>query len=304
MNEIQTTEWYQHLIEDCKDIITEAIFTSRWSLVEGYHQLGERIVTDGNYQKAAKGNLTSLSDLSKNINVGERNLYRAIQFYDKYPLLDQVPEGKNITWNKIITKYLPSARDQENEIDIETKQMMRSGDFKDVLKDVYDIDAIITDPPYPKEFIQCWSDLSLYAKEHLKEDGFLVAYSGKYYLSEVINRLSEHLTYVWTFCLYHTGKTRLLNFVNIMDGWKPILIFSKGMRKMRYSAYDVITSEQREKDKHKWQQSESSVKPLIEIFSRPGELIVDPFAGSGTFLKVAKEMKRNAIGAEIDTTKK
>ena len=77
MNEISKNKWYEDLIEDCKNIITEAIFTSRWALVEGYHQLGERIVTDENYQKAAKGNLSSLSDLSKNIGIGERNLYRA-----------------------------------------------------------------------------------------------------------------------------------------------------------------------------------------------------------------------------------
>ena len=30
-----------------------------------------------------------------------------MQLYDKYPQLDKIPEGKNITWNKLITKYLP-----------------------------------------------------------------------------------------------------------------------------------------------------------------------------------------------------
>ena len=37
------SEWYQSLIEDSKAIITEALFTSRWALVEGYHALGKRI---------------------------------------------------------------------------------------------------------------------------------------------------------------------------------------------------------------------------------------------------------------------
>ena len=32
---------------------------------------------------------------------------------------------------------------------------IRKGDFKNVLIDIYNIDAIITDPPYPKEFINC-----------------------------------------------------------------------------------------------------------------------------------------------------
>lgn len=105
---IQDQEWYGALVEDCKAIVTEAVFNSRWALVEGYHQLGERIVTDENYQKAAKGNLSSLQGLAKNIGVGERTLYYAIQFYEKYPDLSLVPEGKNITWSKLITLYLPS----------------------------------------------------------------------------------------------------------------------------------------------------------------------------------------------------
>jgi hypothetical protein len=177
---------------------------------------------------------------------------------------------------------------------------IRNGDFKTVLDDLKEIDAIITDPPYPKEFIQCFSDLSLYASEHLKADGFLACYSGQYNFPEVIQRLSEHLTYVWTFCLYHVGKTQLVNGVNIMCGWKPVLIFSKGKKKMRFSAYDVLESKQMEKASHEWQQSESGVEKLVEIFSEPGQLIVDPFAGSGTFLKVSKDLGRRAIGAELN----
>jgi len=180
---------------------------------------------------------------------------------------------------------------------------IREGDFKEVLEDVPVIDAIITDPPYPQEYIECFSDLSLFASNHLKENGFCVVYSGQYHLPEVIARLGEHLTYVWTFCLYHVGKKQLVNGVNIMCGWKPVLIFSKGRKQMRFSAYDVLVSEQMEKFGHEWQQSESGVVNLVEIFTEPGELIVDPFAGSGTFLKVANEMGRNTIGAEINDKK-
>jgi len=195
---------------------------------------------------------------------------------------------------KKIEKEISDRKELTTELDI------RKGDFKEVLNDVYNIDCIITDPPYPKEFLDCFSDLGKYAKEHLKDKGFLVCYSGQYHLDEVIKRLSEHLSYVWTFCLYHKGKKQLVNGVNIMCGWKPVLIFSKsGNKKMRYSAYDVVVSEEMEKHSHEWQQSESGVEKLIEIFTAPGELVVDPFSGSGTFVKVAHEMKRNSIGAEI-----
>lgn len=38
---------------------------------------------------------------------------------------------------------------------------------------------------------------------------------------------------------------------------------------------------------------------LIKLFSYEGETILDPFLGSGTTMKVAKELKRNSIGFEI-----
>jgi DNA modification methylase len=38
---------------------------------------------------------------------------------------------------------------------------------------------------------------------------------------------------------------------------------------------------------------------MIALYSKPGDLVVDPFAGGGTTLKVAVEMDRRAIGYEI-----
>ena len=172
------------------------------------------------------------------------------------------------------------------------------GDFREVLSDLKNIDAIITDPPYAEKYLYLFSELSKFAAEKLKPDGFIAVYSGQYHLPEVIKRLSEKLTYVWTFCLYHKGKSQIINNINIMCGWKPVLIFSRGNKKL--TGYDVLISKEREKDLHEWQQSESGVRQLVEILSKPGDLIVDPFAGPGTFLKVAYELKRKAIGAEIN----
>ena len=107
MNEITTQKWYAELIDDCHTIITEAVFQSRWALVDGYHQLGMRIRNDKGFTEYAKGNKTSVQDLALKIRTSERTVYYAMQFYDKYPSLDKVPEGKNISWNKLITKYLP-----------------------------------------------------------------------------------------------------------------------------------------------------------------------------------------------------
>lgn len=69
--------------------------------MEGYWLLGKRI-------RGEENDITKLlQGLAVNIGVSERTLWYALQAYDKYPDLHQIPEGKNITWNKLITKYLP-----------------------------------------------------------------------------------------------------------------------------------------------------------------------------------------------------
>ena len=100
-------DWRMSLEDDCKAILTEAVFTSRWELVKGYHALGERIATDTNFDRQTAYGKKIVQGLAESLNTSERTLYYAIQFYEKYPVLDTIPEGKNISWNKIVTKYLP-----------------------------------------------------------------------------------------------------------------------------------------------------------------------------------------------------
>lgn len=178
----------------------------------------------------------------------------------------------------------------------------RLGDFEQVFEDIEDgsVDCIITDPPYPYEFIECWTKLSRFAKRVLKPNGFCIAYSGQMHLPEVMQRMCEHLDYYWTFCLYHEGSTQIVNGVNLMCRWKPILIFQNGRKKLTNAFQDYVISERREKNAHEWQQSLSGVSYLIEMFTEPGQLICEPFAGSGTTIKAARQMKRNIIAAEIN----
>lgn len=83
----------------------------------------------------------------------------------------------------------------------------RKGHFMDVFKDLKpgSVDCIITDPPYKKEYIDCWSDLAKFAKKVLKPNGFCIAYSGQAHLPQVMQRMNEHLQYYWIMSLYHRG---------------------------------------------------------------------------------------------------
>lgn len=42
------------------------------------------------------------------------------------------------------------------------------------------------------------------------------------------------------------------------------------------------------------------MRKLVELCSDPGELILDPFMGSGTTLRAAKDLGRRAIGVEVE----
>ena len=178
----------------------------------------------------------------------------------------------------------------------------RLGDFEEILSDIPDgsIDCIITDPPYPHQFIECWTKLSRFAKRVLKPHGFCIAYSGQMYLPEVINRMNEHLDYYWTFALQHLGDTQIVNGVNVICKWKPILIFQNGKKKVNNTLKDFVISGVKEKGYHDWQQSRSGISYIMEMFTDPNDIICEPFAGSGTTIIVAKELNRNIIAAEID----
>ena len=178
----------------------------------------------------------------------------------------------------------------------------RLGDFEEVFADLPNgsIDCIITDPPYPYEFIEVWTKLSRFAKRVLKPNGYCIAYSGQMYLPEVIKRMNEHLDYYWTFAVYHEGQTQIVNGINLMCRWKPVLIFQNGKKKIENTFQDYFISEQREKNGHDWQQSKSGVGYLIEMFTKEGDTIFEPFAGSGTTIIAARDKNRNILSAEID----
>jgi DNA modification methylase len=51
---------------------------------------------------------------------------------------------------------------------------------------------------------------------------------------------------------------------------------------------------------HPTQKPVKLLRSVIELVSKPGELIVDPYLGSGTTLRAAKDLGRRAIGIEIE----
>ena len=99
---------YQSLLQDCREILTEFEFTSRWALIEGYHAVGKRLDEE-------KAQNVTVTQLAKDLNRPARELQRSLQFYRKYPDLLMLPEGKNTSWHKIVNKYLPETVEVKKE---------------------------------------------------------------------------------------------------------------------------------------------------------------------------------------------
>lgn len=102
MNEVTYPEWFDALVEECKSIITEATFSSRWALVEGYHQLGSRLL-----EEEGKEPMDQLVQrVAVSLGKSERMLWYAVKFARMYPQLDSLPEGKNVSWWRIVRMHL------------------------------------------------------------------------------------------------------------------------------------------------------------------------------------------------------
>lgn len=165
------------------------------------------------------------------------------------------------------------------------------------------VDVIITDPPYPKEFLPVYEDLARLAAEVLPDGGSCVVMVGQSYLPEIIAAMSKHLNYHWTLAyLTPGGQATQLWDRKVNTFWKPLLWFTKGEYKGQDWQGDVCKSAVNDNDKqyHHWGQSESGMEDIIRRFSTAGQTILDPFMGAGTTGVVAVKMNRLFVGCDID----
>jgi site-specific DNA-methyltransferase (adenine-specific) len=160
-------------------------------------------------------------------------------------------------------------------------------------------DFIITDPPYPKEFLPLWEVLAERANEWLKDGGLLIAMSGQSYLDEIYAIMSKHMDYYWTATYLTPGQPTPLRQVNVNSTWKPLLIYSKGKYKGKIFG-DVFVSPGNDKENHKWGQSEGGMFDIISKICLPGQYILDPFCGAGTTLLAGLKHGCLCDGLELD----
>lgn len=163
------------------------------------------------------------------------------------------------------------------------------------------VDVVITDPPYPREYLNVYAELSDLCAYALKDGGLLVAMVGKEHLPAYITGLSAHLQYHWLAPFMMTENAKVWAS-HVYTSWKPLLIFSNGPYTGPFF-HDVIASHiPPDKALHEWEQSFEGMQIIVERFSRPADVILDPFCGAGTTGTAALSQNRVFIGADIEAS--
>ena len=177
------------------------------------------------------------------------------------------------------------------------------------------VDVIFTDPPYGREWIEVYYELSEFAGRVLRDEGVLICLTGHAHLPDIIEGLQNRpeMRYLWTASYQFGGKTLTQpasHQVLLQVGWKPILLFGTTRHKGSWfaNASDLVLApepalDDDRKERHKWGQQQGGMTAILRQFTRdfqPGALVVDPFVGSGTNGVAALELGFRFRGADAD----
>lgn len=171
------------------------------------------------------------------------------------------------------------------------------------------IDMILTDVPYVEEWKENIAPFLSICNRILKPGGVVVTYLGHVRLPEYFDGLREcgvsfgkdAIKFYWECALAHAGFLAAVHPVGAMCGFKPIMIAMKPPIHKPYKMYnDLVQGSGREKSVHDWQQSAEEALPMVDAFTKPGDVILDPFMGAGTNGIISKMTLRKFIGIEID----
>ena len=86
-------------IEDFTDFYIENSFHVRWTEIEFYHDLG-----------MALSEAQDLKPYAKAIKKHESFLKTCVDFYRKYPVLNNLPYGKDISWSRLRKEFQTEKR--------------------------------------------------------------------------------------------------------------------------------------------------------------------------------------------------
>jgi DNA modification methylase len=174
------------------------------------------------------------------------------------------------------------------------------------------IDFILTDPPYLVRYqdrdgrsIQNDSNsdwlVPAFAEAYrvLKQDRFMISFYGWTQVDKFFHawrsagfRIIGHLV----FRKQYASKSRFLKYQH-----EQAYLLAKGNPQLpEHPIPDVMDMPYSGNKLHPTQKPVAALKPLIEAFTQQGDVVLDPFCGSGSTLLAAKILNRRYLGIELD----
>ena len=193
-------------------------------------------------------------------------------------------------------------------------------DCRELIPSLPDIDLVLTDPPYSDvthEGARTGSifdelvDFSPVSAEFLRDvysslspklKSWLVAFMDWRHIASLEREPPNGLRFV-RFGIWHkpNGAPQFTGD-RPGQGWEGIGIFHREGGKMSWNGggRHAVFIHNKINGSHPTEKPLPLVSELMSLFSNPGDLIFDPFMGSGTTLRAAKNLGRRAIGCEIN----
>ena len=103
----------------------------------------------------------------------------------------------------------------------------------------------------------------------------------------VPSRRGKNLNSAWEACLWLSkGPVKTLNTNSQLGLDKNVFFYNIGIDK---------------KTSHPTEKYESMIEPLVEMYTNEGDVVLDPFSGSGTVAVVCKKKNRGCLAIEKDS---
>jgi DNA modification methylase len=189
------------------------------------------------------------------------------------------------------------------------------GDCTQLLKSVPDnsVDFILTDPPYfvrykdrsgrtiandtnPETVLGAFTDLH----RILKPDSFCISFYGWNRVDSFFKAWKHAGFTPVGHIVWHKNYASSTGFLKACHEQAYVLAKGRPAKPSR-PLEDVRPWEYTGNKVHPTEKAVSILNPLVETFSSPGDLVLDPFAGSGSTLVAAALLNRRYLGIELET---
>jgi len=266
---------------------------------------------DANYERTTIANEAGVSPAT---------VARALELQRKDPeAFEQVAAGK-VSLNRALTQVKAEERNSAiaaQVVSLFEQPVIKHTDAVAFLTDIApgSADLLFTDPPYSTDvddlesFVDSWLDLAL---SRVKPSGRAYICIGAYphELEVYLTRLNQRTDFtlanilVWTYRNTMGPSPKLDYKLN----WQAIL-YLRGPKapaldcpvmNEQFTVQDINAPDGRLGDRfHAWQKPSPLAERIVRHSTKHGDLVIDPFACTGTFLVEAARLGRRAMGCDI-----